>query len=76
MALPVGEDGAHRVVNGGDEALRYLVVSTMREPDVTVYPDSEKIGPFAGSAPGSDEPRDVQGCYRRDDDVDYWLDEL
>jgi uncharacterized cupin superfamily protein len=75
VALPVGADGGHRVVNDGTEPLRYLALSTMREPDVTVYPDSGKIGVFAGSAPGSDEPRDVHGYYRRDDDVDYWLDE-
>jgi len=75
VALPVGEDGAHRVINDGDEPVRYLAVSTMREPDVTVYPDSEKIGVYAGSPPGSDDPRTVAGYYRRDDDVDYWLDE-
>jgi len=71
----IGEEGAHRVVNDGDEPLRYLALSTMHEPDVTVYPDSGKIGVYAGSAPGSDDPRTVAGYYRRDDDVDYWLDE-
>lgn len=75
VAFPVGEDGAHRVINDGDAPLRYLALSTMDEPDVTVYPDSEKIGVYAGSPPGSDEPRTVAGYYRRDDDVDYWLDE-
>ncbi|MFB6194767.1 MAG: cupin domain-containing protein [Haloplanus sp.] len=75
VTFPVGEAGAHRVVNDGDEPLRYLAVSTMNDPDVTVYPDSDKVGIFAGSAPGSEEPRTVSGYYRRDDDVDYWLDE-
>jgi len=75
VAFPVGEDGGHRVINDGDEPLRYLAMSTMEEPDVTVYPDSGKIGVYAGSAPGSDDPRTVAGYYRRDDDVDYWLDE-
>ena len=72
VALPVGEEGGHRVVNDGDEPLRYLAVSTMTEPDVSVYPDSGKFGVFAGSPPGSDEPRSVHGYYRLDDDVDYW----
>jgi uncharacterized cupin superfamily protein len=67
--------GGHRVINDGDDTLRYLALSTMNEPDVTVYPDSDKIGVYAGSAPGSDDPRSVAGYYRRDDDVDYWLDE-
>ncbi|WP_435067877.1 cupin domain-containing protein [Haloplanus sp. C73] len=75
VALPEGEAGAHRVSNDGDEPLRYLAMSTMDDPDVTVYPESEKIGVYAGSPPGSEEPRTVAGYYRRDDDVDYWLDE-
>jgi len=75
VTFPVGEDGGHRVVNDGDETLRYLAMSTMDDPDVTVYPDSNKIGIYAGSAPGSDADRVVEGYYRRDDDVDYWLDE-
>jgi uncharacterized cupin superfamily protein len=72
VAFPTGEEGGHRVVNDGDEPLRYLAVSTMVEPDVSVYPDSGKFGVFAGSPPGSDEPRSVHGYYRLDDDVDYW----
>lgn len=74
-ALPAGEAGGHRVVNDGDDALRYLMLSTMHEPDVSVYPDSGKFGVFAGSPPGSDGSRVVQGYYRKDDAVDYWLDE-
>ncbi|MFC6725435.1 cupin domain-containing protein [Halobium palmae] len=72
VAFPDGEDGAHRVVNDGDDTLRYLVFSTMDEPDVTVYPDSGKFGVYAGSPPGSEEPRIVEGYYRLDDDVSYW----
>ncbi|MFC4357000.1 cupin domain-containing protein [Halobium salinum] len=75
-ALSAGESGAHCVVNDGEVPLRYLLLSTMREPDVSVYPDSGKIGIFAGSPPGSDEPRTVEGYYRREDTVDYWLDEV
>lgn len=75
VTLPAGEDGAHRVVNDSGEPLRYLATSTMNEPDVTVYPDSEKVGVFVGSPPGGRGDRSVHGYYRRDDDVDYWLDE-
>ena len=74
-AFPASADGAHRLHNDSDEPLRYLAVSTMRDPDVTVYPDSEKIGVYAGSPPGGEAERDVSGYYRRDDDVDYWTDE-
>lgn len=73
VTCPAGEAGGHRVVNDGDEPLRYLSVSTMRDPDVVVYPDSGKLGVFAGAPPGGDEERrDVSGYYRIGDDVDYW----
>ena len=75
VALPADERGAHRVVNDSEGTLRYLVVSTMDEPDVTVYPDSEKIGVFVGSPPGGRDERSVHGYYRRADAVDYWDDE-
>jgi hypothetical protein len=47
----------------------------MREPDVTVYPDSEKVGVFVGSPPGGRDGRSLQGYYRQADSVDYWEDE-
>ncbi|MFC3478284.1 cupin domain-containing protein [Halobacterium litoreum] len=72
VALPADESGAHRVVNDSEGVLRYLAVSTMNDPDVTVYPDSGKLGVFAGSAPGGRDGRTLDGYYRRDGDVDYW----
>ncbi|VTT88241.1 Cupin 2 conserved barrel domain protein [Halorubrum sp. DM2] len=71
-AFPADASGGHRVVNDGDATLRYLVVSTMREPEVTVYPDSEKFGVYVGSPPGGRGSRSLEGYYRVDDDVDYW----
>lgn len=71
-AFPSDEPGGHKVVNGGDEPLRYLMLSTMNDPDVSVYPDSGKIGVFAGVPPGREGERTVDGYYRLDDDVDYW----
>jgi len=75
VALPANESGAHRVVNDSDAPLTYLAVSTMRDPDVTVYPDSEKVGVFVGSPPGGRDGRSLQGYYRQADSVDYWDDE-
>ncbi|KTG08119.1 cupin [Haloprofundus marisrubri] len=72
VALPAGEESAHRVGNRSEEPFRYLMLSTMDDPEVSVYPDSGKVGIFAGSAPGSDDPRTVEGYYRRDDTVSYW----
>ncbi|WP_425491826.1 cupin domain-containing protein [Halohasta salina] len=75
VTFPADESGAHRVINDSEGALRYLVVSTMIEPDVTVYPDSEKFGVYVGSPPGGREVRSLEGYYRQDDAVDYWVDE-
>ena len=75
VALPADERGAHRVVNDGDDVLRYLVVSTMVEPDVTVYPDSAKVGVFVGAPPGGEGDRPVHGYFRQADAVDYWSEE-
>ena len=35
--------GAHQLINGTDEPVRPLVVSTMRYPDVAEMPDSDKV---------------------------------
>jgi uncharacterized cupin superfamily protein len=72
VAFPADERGAHRVVNDSEGPLTYLAISTMNDPDVTVYPDTDRIGVFAGSPPGSDEERTVQGYYRREDTESYW----
>jgi uncharacterized cupin superfamily protein len=73
VALPTGDDGAHRVSNTGDEPLQYLAISTMRDPDVLVYPDSGKVGVYAGAPPGGDEEERVVSAYFHEDDaVDYW----
>lgn len=74
-ALPADKAGGHTVFNDTDEPLRYLVFSTMNDPDVTVYPDSDKIGVYVGSPPGGRGDRSIHGYYAIDDTVDYWADE-
>lgn len=72
VTLPADESGGHRIVNDGEDPLRYLMVSTMNEPDITVYPEMEKFGVYVGSPPGSREGRSLEGYYRLDDEVPYW----
>ncbi|MFB6170003.1 MAG: cupin domain-containing protein [Haloarculaceae archaeon] len=72
VALPADDSGAHRVVNDGDDTLRYLAVSTMVEPDVTMYPDADRFGVFVGSPPGGRDERSFHGFYDVEDAVDYW----
>jgi len=75
VTFPADESGAHRVFNDSEGTLRYLVVSTMNEPDITVYPDSEKFGVYVGSPPGGRETRSLEGYYEQDAAVDYWTGE-
>lgn len=72
VSFPADERGAHRVVNDADEPLRYLMLSTMREPDVTVYPDSETMGVFVGAPPGGRDERTLHGFYDLEDDLAFW----
>jgi uncharacterized cupin superfamily protein len=72
VTLPVGEAGKHEI-RAGNETLRFLMVSTMNDPDITVYPDHGKVGLYAGSAPGGDrEKRDISTYLDADAEVDYW----
>lgn len=76
IALPAGPEAPHQLENRGTETLRYLVFSTMKSPDVMVYPDSKKIGVFAGAAPGGEKAmRFIDGFWSMDATVDYWKDE-
>lgn len=73
IAFPRGEPGTHQFRNGGDEPFRYLCLSTMVEPDVTVYPDADMVGLFAGSPPGGrSADRTLHRYLRADAEVEYW----
>ena len=72
VTLPADASGGHRVVNDGEDPLRYLAVSTMREPDVTMYPEMDKVGVFVGAPPGGRSGRDFQAYFPDDAGVEYW----
>lgn len=65
VCFPAGPEGAHKVTNpeGSEDDARVLMISTLREPSVAVYPDSDKLGVFVG---------DYRLLVRRGDGVDYW----
>lgn len=68
-----GPDAAHQLINDGTAPLRYLAVSSMREPDIMEYPDSSKLVAFAGAAPGGDKSkRRLSLTQYRGPEVDYW----
>lgn len=69
IACPTGgAEVAHQIINTGSTALRYLSLSTMSNTEVCEYPDSNKIGVFAG-APGAP---DLRKMFRGELTVDYY----
>jgi uncharacterized cupin superfamily protein len=64
VCFPEGPAGAHKVTNKREDG-RALValMSTKDEPAVAVYPDSNKLGVWAG---------DEKLMARRGEDLDYW----
>ena len=74
VSFPRGEAGAHQVLNGSEAPVRFLVISEMNAPEISVYPDSGKVGTY-GTAPGSaDEGHEA--VFRSSDAVDYWEGEV
>jgi uncharacterized cupin superfamily protein len=65
-----GPETAHQLTNTGDAPLRYLAMSTMIDPDVCEYPDSGKVGAFAGDGDG-----ELMHLSHVDSAIDYWKDE-
>ncbi len=74
VAFPVGEGGAHQLVNRSHETVRLLMVSEMRSPEIAVFPDAEKVG-AREHAPGSSR-EGLRLNFRSSDAVDYWEGEL
>ena len=65
-----GPQGAHQVIGLSNEPARFIMFSTMIEPEIAEYPDSGNLGVFAGRAPGADGDatlwRFVDGSAERD----------
>ena len=60
-----GEAGAHQVINGTEEPVRVLMLSTLLSPDLIEYIDSGKIA--ATDAKGKRLFRTTRG-----DPAEYW----
>jgi uncharacterized cupin superfamily protein len=58
---------AHQLVNTGSRELRYLAISTQIDPEVCEYPDSGKIGAYAG-----DRIDGLMHLSRSADAAEYW----
>ena len=73
ISLPPGRDSAHQIINDSQAPLRYLAVSTMDVPEVVEYPDTGKLGVFAGTLGGRlPLPDTIRHFANVKDGVDYW----
>jgi uncharacterized cupin superfamily protein len=70
VGFPVGEAGAHQVVNRGDTVARFLAVSNSGQTEVVIQPDANKIGAFERRPDGGG----IREWYRRGDKVPYFED--
>jgi uncharacterized cupin superfamily protein len=68
LRFPLGEEGAHQILNRTEVTATFLAISSHGRADVVVYPDSEKIGVVERlSRPGG-----LRALFRRGDRVDYF----
>jgi uncharacterized cupin superfamily protein len=68
VRFPLGEEGAHQLLNRTQEVVRFLAVSNSGRPDIVVYPDSDKVR-AAERLPVGDG---FSASFHRRDAVDYW----
>jgi uncharacterized cupin superfamily protein len=68
IACPRGPGYPHQLINTSANNLHYLVVSTMEYPEISEYPDSNKIGAYVTDALGGG----FRGLYKKDTNVPYY----
>jgi uncharacterized cupin superfamily protein len=65
VCFPAGPEGVHQVRNDAEDDARVLLWSNVQHPQVTFYPDSDKVGVFL-----EDRARDA--LFRRSAAVGYY----
>ena len=68
LAFPRGAAGAHAIRNAADGPSRILLVSTMREPEIAYYPDSDRYVVFAGAPPVPGETAPLERALVAEED--------
>ena len=66
LFFPTGPEGAHKLTNTSREPLVYIDFDVVHDPDLTVYPDSGKIGVWG---------KDVNRVFFLEDAADYYAGE-
>lgn len=66
ITIPAGPEYPHHLLNTSEAPLHYVSVSTQKEPEICVYPDSGKVGCYG---PG------LRMLVPQVAGVDYWVGE-
>jgi uncharacterized cupin superfamily protein len=67
VAFLRGERGGHQLVNRTRQTVRFLSFSPSGEPDIVIYPDSDKLGAFERLPTAGG----LRALFRMSDTVDY-----
>ena len=72
IAAPADPDQPHQIINTSDAELKYLCISTMEDPEICLYPDSDKYGVYRADFEKMDDPKNFFAWGRKETDTDYW----
>jgi uncharacterized cupin superfamily protein len=67
-----GPDGAHSISNRSNRPVRFIVFSSMVDPDVVELPEAGIVGAFAGGVPTSGRDTELELFVRRESAVGYF----
>jgi uncharacterized cupin superfamily protein len=67
-----GEKGAHSLANRSEEPARFIIFSSMVEPDVVEYQETGTIGVIAGDVPTAGRDAPLELFFSREDAVGYF----
>jgi uncharacterized cupin superfamily protein len=66
-----GPEGAHALSNHSDSPCRFVVLSSMRHPDVIEYPDADVVGAIVGDAPTAGRDAPFEAFFPADARIGY-----
>ncbi|SEK95643.1 Uncharacterized conserved protein, cupin superfamily [Roseateles sp. YR242] len=71
--IPAGPEYPHQIINSSSEPIKYLSISTMEQPEICEYPDSNKFMAESAKHNGTRAFEVIRKL--KEGDLDYWVDE-
>ena len=68
LRFPLGEKGAHQILNKGEGTATFLAISSHGRPDIVVHPDSDKLCVSERLPEGGG----LRAIFPRGVGVDFW----